>query len=56
VDTIGLTRIYVLFVMEIATPAGAHPRATAQPTGQWVAQQACSLVMNLGDRSTSSGS
>jgi putative transposase len=50
VDTVGLTRIYVVFLMEVATRRVHVLGATTNPTGAWVAQQARNLMAELGER------
>jgi putative transposase len=49
VDTVGLTRLYALFVMEAGTHTVYVLGVTTHPTGEWVTQRARELMWQLGD-------
>jgi putative transposase len=50
VDTVWLTRLYVLFFIELDTRWVHLAGVTANPDGGWVTQQACNLLLVLGER------
>ena len=52
VDTVLLTRIYVLFFMQLATRHVHVVGVTAHPTGAWVAQQARNVLLELDQRAS----
>ena len=49
VDTVWLTRLYVLFFIEVGSRRVHLAGCTYQPTGAWVAQQARNLAWKLQD-------
>jgi transposase InsO family protein len=50
VATVGLTRLYALFIVELERRRVHLAGTTAHPTGEWVAQVARDLLMDLDDR------
>jgi hypothetical protein len=50
VETIGLTRLYVPFVIELDRRRVWLAGITTNPTGPWVAQQARGLLMDMGEQ------
>ena len=50
VETVSLTRMYVLFFIELDRRFVWLGGVTAHPTGEWVTQQARNLTMALGER------
>jgi transposase InsO family protein len=50
VETVGLTRLYVLFFIELDRRRVQLAGITAHPTGAWVTQAARNLLMDLDDQ------
>jgi putative transposase len=53
VETVWLTRIYVLFFVSLERRRIEFVASTSNPDGRWVAQQARNLLMHLADREQS---
>jgi len=53
VETIWLTRIYVLFFVSLERRRIEFIASTSNPNGRWIAQQARNLLMQLADRGQS---
>ena len=51
VETVLLTRVYVLFFVSLERRRVEFIASTTNPDGRWVAQQARNLMMQLGDES-----
>jgi transposase InsO family protein len=49
VEAVGLTRLHVLFVVEVQSRRVHLAGITTHPSGAWVTQQARNLLMNLGE-------
>jgi putative transposase len=52
VETVGLTRLYVLFYIELYRRRVHLAGITAHPTGEWMTQQARNLLMVLDERAS----
>ena len=53
VETVWLTRIYVLFFVSLERRRVEYVSSTSNPDGRWVSQQARNLLMHLADREQS---
>lgn len=49
VDTVLLRRLYVVFGIEVATRRVRLLGVMPHPVGEWVTQQACNLVVQVGE-------